>query len=422
MVATQLKLLLLVAGGNVLAYPLCEIQSSKHCNNTKKVIENSVLFVWNEGTFTVSRSALTAHGVVLALIMLPSVLANGALITTVIIQQRFRTPTNHLVISQCTVDIGMTLMVQMFSMIAIFQGGWSLSPTLCILQVILNRIFLYATVLHFALLSIDRYIVIVKSTRKERFTQNEIIVACGFLWLIAIVLGLPWDVFLFPSEVWFEVTSTFCFAKYVNAKTNKWFALIICRTILLLVVPGLIVIFCFYHILGVLRKNRRKVGPSTVSNWRRIAVAVYARSAYTSLAVVCSFFICMLPFIVAFGFSLIGKVVSYEAIATFKIILFANTAIKPIIYITRSAAWSKKLRRIWTETRKSKSKAMHSPVPNRTSRYIVGNGQKVKKASINMKLTRDLNLKPMSTRDFHEMFSVSGRNQAWSISAREIEN
>ena len=411
--AVALKFFVLAFSAKVLAYPLCESRLSKYCNDTKRINYNNALFVWNQSANTVKTSYFIAHGIVLILIMLPSVLGNGALIATVIVEKRFRTPTNHLIVSQCTADLSMTLIVQLLSLVAILHRGWDLAPQWCMIQVIFMRIFQYATVLHLTLLAIDRYIVIVKSNRKDRFTQKQVFYACGILWLIATILALPWDVFLFPTSTWFEVTTTFCYARYTKSEDGKWFILVIARVILLLIIPGLVMIFCYYHILGMLRTNRRKVGPSTISNWRKIAVAVYAKSAYTSLAVLCSFCICLLPFLIGFGLSLIGNVVSYETMSAFRMILFANTVVKPLIYITRSVAWSKKLRRLFTKRKKSKRKTVDSPSTKRLSRYIVGDSHGNRAASMNSKLSNSHCVKHFSTHDFHELFSVSGTKQAW---------
>lgn len=378
-----------------------------------------VIFVWNQGSSTISGKALTAHGVILSLIILPSIIGNGALILTVIIEKRFRTPTNHLVVSQCLIDLLITLTVPLLSLIAVFRGGMFLGPQCCILQVVLSRVFIFATVLHFALLSIDRYIVIVQSNRKDRFTQKEVAIACSSLWLLSAIFSLPWDILFYPEDTWFEITSTFCYVRYIQNDDRKWFTLTIIRAVLLLFIPILIMTFCYYHILGVLRMNRRKVCPSTVSNWRKIAVAVYAKSAYTSLAVLCSFFICALPFLIAHSFTLLGKVGSYEIMASFKVILFSSTAIKPAIYITRSVSWSRKLRRIFKKKKRSEQRIVDSPAPRRSSKYVVGNRHKTGKSSKNVKLGKCQNTRRFNSHDFLELFTVSGTKQAWESSLGE---
>ena len=410
--AGALKFLILASSAEVLAYPLCESPLSSYCNGTRRVIYSSVLFIWNKGASSVATSALTAHGIVLILLMLMSVLGNGALIVTVIIEKRFRTPTNHLVVSQCVSDVLMTLIVQLMTMIALLHGGWDSGPGWCMLQAMLMKTLLSVAFLHIALLTIDRYIVIVKSSRKDRFTLKEVSIASGMAWLLSVILSMPWGVITAPSSTWYEVTTTFCYSRLVNVHENHGHVLVLVRAVLLLIAPGLIIIFCFYNILSVLRTNRRKVGPSTVSNWRKIAIAVYAKSAYTCLAVLCSFCMCVLPYLIISSLTSMGKSVSYEALATSRAIIFVNTAIKPIIYIARSVAWSKKLRRLFKRRGRSKRRTADSPSPKRISRYIIDKNKSHGKQAINFKLPKSPIAKNFGNQDFHEMFRV-GRKQAW---------
>lgn len=409
--STILVLSTIVFNGETLAYSLCESHSSDNCNGTKTDIWMDIKYIWNRGASTTTTKSLIAEGFFLCLIMLTSLIGNGALIGTVILEERFRTPTNLLVISQCIADLGLTFIVVMLSFVAICQGGWQLSPALCLIQVFFNRLFLYLTVLNFALLAIDRYIVIVKTKSLNRFSKKQIFMFCCGLWAAALASAFPWDAFFLPSEIWFEVTTTFCYAKHTIPGQRASTIIVFVRVIFLLIIPGLIIIFCFYHILGVVRTNRRKVGPSTVSNWRKIAVAVYAKSAYTSMAVLVSFCVCIVPFLAIFGLSLIGTTVSYRVLSSFKDIYYANAAIKPLIYIARSEPWSKRLRRLLMKRPKIKRAVANSPASRKSSRYVVSQCTINKKPAIKKQRTNAV--KHFSTKDFHELFCVSGTRQAW---------
>ena len=394
-----------------LAYSLCESHSSDNCNGTRTEILMDVKYIWNRGASTTKTKSLITEGVFVCLIILMSLIGNGALIGTVILEERFRTPTNLLVISQCIADLGLTFIVVMLSFVTICQGGWQLSPALCLMQVFFNRLFLYLTVLNFALLAIDRYIVIVKTKSLNRFSKKHIFMFCCGLWAAALALAFPWDAFLFPSEIWFEVTTTFCYARHTIPGQRASTIIVFVRVICLLIIPGLIIIFCFYHIFGVVRTNRRKVGPSTVSNWRKIAVAVYAKSAYTSIAVLISFCVCIVPFLAIFGLSLIGTTVSYRVLSSCKDIYYANAAIKPFIYIARSVPWSKKLRRLLVKRPKVRRAVANSPASRKSSRYVVSQCPMNQKPAIKTQSSNAV--KHFSTKDFHELFCVSGTRQAW---------
>ena len=419
--AGALRLFILASSAKVLAYPLCQSQHSENCNNTTRVSYNDVLFVWNKDTSSVPKSAIIVHGTVLASIMLLSILGNGALIVTVIIEKRFRTPTNHLVVSQCAADVCMTLIVQMMTLIALLRGGWDvhIHPRWCIVQVMLMHALLSVTFLHLTLLAIDRYIVIVKSRRMDSFKQREFSVACGMVWLVSTILSIPWDVISFPSSTWFEISTTFCYSRYILSDDKRWCILFMARLILLFIIPGLVTLFCFYHILSVLRTNRRKIGPPTVSNWRKIAIAVYAKSAYTCLAVLSSFCICVIPYLIFATLTLVGKNIPYEAFAASRVLAFSNAAIKPIIYIARSVSWSRKLHRMVLRRPKSKPRTVNSPSPKRISRYVVDRSDIIGEPSKIVKLPKNNLAKSFSTQDFHEMFRARRTMRAWDT--REVD-
>ncbi|XP_065068867.1 beta-1 adrenergic receptor-like isoform X2 [Rhopilema esculentum] len=405
-----------LSSSSSLSYHLCKTIHSSSCNNTFRKYYRDVPFIWNKNALKLPRRELTGEGVVLALIMIPSLLGNGALIAMVTFENKFRTPTNLLVISQCIADLLMTFFVISLSAVAVAKGGWRLHQMWCLFQVTANRAILFVTCLHFALLAIDRYIVIVKTKSTDRFSKQQILVACSVLWFIALIFAFPWDVFFFPREVWFEVTSTFCYARYTFPGQKNSTILIFARIIGILTIPGLVIIFCFYHIFSVVRTNRRKVGPSTVSNWRKIAVAVYAKSAYTSMAVLVSFCLCVLPFIAVYGLSIIGNIIHYRTLMASKHIIYANSAIKPIIYIIRSVPWSKKMRVLLNRRRKATRTIADSPAFRRSSKYVVGNSLKSSALSFRSQTSTRNTAKQFSSKDFHELFCVDGVKKAWEHS------
>ena len=416
-----LNIVILIFSSRADGYSLCESKASPNCNGTKIEIFHSAEFIWNKGSMRETRGSLFLQGSCLLAIMLTSILGNGALIATVVFEVRFRTPTNFLVIGQCLADLLFALTVVLLGMISSLLGDWKLSGYWCTTQVFFNRFFLMLTFSNFTLLAVDRYIVIVKNKSRNRFDKKQIFVFSTLLWIICIAMALPWDFFIRPTEVWFEVTSTFCLSRFVFPVEQNSALLIFIRLAIFMVLPALIVIYCFYHIFGIVRTNRRKVGPSTVSNWRKIAVAVHAKSAYTSIVVVISFALCILPFLLAFGMTIIGKRVTYAAMAVTKCIYYANTTIKPLIYISRNVPWSRKLRQLFTRTSKKRTVARNSPAVRR-SKYAVHVLQQRKGAAY----ISDIRLARMNSRrrqpdiDFYQLFSIDSAKQAWDGRNKEV--
>ena len=407
-------LILVFYSGSSEGYTLCIDQHSPNCNNSKQEVFNSVFFIWNKASLNASSASLVLEGIILCMIFLFSLLGNGVLASTVVIEERFRTPTNLLVIGQCFVDLGLGLSVVLLALVVVLQGGWMLKPHWCVAQTFFNRLFLSLSFLNFALLALDRYIVIVKTKHWNRFSKNQIISFSVCIWIVGISTSIPWDFLFFPSEVWYEITSSFCLIRYKIPVKQMSSLLVILRSIIYMIIPTLIVILCFYRILGIVRMSRRKVGPSTVSNWRKIAVAVHAKSAYTSIAVLTSFAVCILPFLLVIGLTMIGKPVSYASAAAAKCMYYANTGMKPLIYISRNVLWSRRLKQFITRRRKVQKVVTLSPVIQRAATYkLTDNERRSDVPELNAPRRKKL-----TSKGFHELFSVSGSVQAWDTEKR----
>eukprot|EP00794_Sanderia_malayensis_P016049 gene16049-17671_t len=397
------------------AYLLCRTITSPNCNNTRTEVYRSSSVVWNKASRHVSPALVISEAVVIFIILLTSLVSNGALIATLVFEARFRTPTNFLIIGQCIGDLFLTLTVILPAFIASVQGSWKLSAIWCMLQVFFNRFFLMVTFMNLAFLAIDRYIVIVKTDNRNRFSTKQIFMAFAMIWMSSFLLSFPFASLLYPAKVWYEATNTFCLYKYTQPISTGLITLLLVRVLVSIIIPILITIFCFCRIFGVVRTNRRKVGPSTVSNVRKIAIAVHAKSAYTSGAVLISFALSIMPFLFVFVLVIIKKEVSYATLATTKSLYYANTSVKALIYISRNVLWSRKLLRLFTRKHRSKRVIMNSPDRRRSSKYEIKDMRmKTRRLELTCSMPRVNSRKQLTSIDFHELFSVNGARQAWN--------
>ena len=358
--------------------------------------------------------------ITLLVIIITSLAGNGALVYTVFKEDKFRTPTNCFVISQCLADIGMTLTVMLITFIAICQRGWKLHYRVCVVQTFCNRLFLSLTILTFALISIDRYMVIVASVQKK-ITTNKAFLVCILLWVEAVTTGLPWEFLTIPRKIGYDIAFSYCVLRYVVPASGGILLLLFIRTFLNALIPLLVILYCFYNILKAVRTHRRKVGPAVVSNWRKITIDAYSRSAYTSILVLVSFLICFIPFIVAYTLLIAQIEVPETAMTIFKFMYWSNAAIKPVLYITRSPQWLKKVRRLlfcMGNSRKPPKIITYSPAARRSAKYAVPFNEDQHKRNDLYKRSCSSNQptikKRLTPEEFNALFTVQNpRSQAW---------
>ncbi|XP_071346998.1 C-C chemokine receptor type 9a [Trachinotus anak] len=135
--------------------------------------------------------------------------------------------------------------------------GWSFGSALCKLNSALYKVNLFSSMLLLTCISVDRYIVIVQTTKAqnskmERRRSSRLV--CMGVWLLALLLALPELVFATTAKVDMQQYCRMVFPPHLGNRT-KILALSL-QVSMGFCMPFLIMAFCYSVILATLLKTR----------------------------------------------------------------------------------------------------------------------------------------------------------------------
>ncbi len=278
----------------------------------------------------------------LMLIFFVSLIGNILLVRAASKKGYRRTGTNMVILSQTIADIGTTCFVIPFAVPAIFEDKWTLGQALCRMNGFFNLFFTFATLYNLSFLAYDRFLVIVHKNHRVLTcaqARNGII----FTWFIALAVSFPWmDMASEKIRTVYAPGFYICYLCY----HHPFGAFEIFGLILMLfigaAIPTGIILFSFYRILMVYRAHRLRLTPVTLSNVAKFALEQYGRSAYTSLFMIGTTMLFVLPSCFTLfveGIQVTSIPYSFETAS--KWIMWCHCTVKPIIYFCRNENWRK---------------------------------------------------------------------------------
>ena len=253
-----------------------------------------------------------------------------------------KTGTNMVILSQTLADLGTTCFVIPFAVSAVYKDKWMLGELCCRLNGFFNMLFTIATLYNLSFLAYDRFLVIVH--KKHRIltckqARNGIIL----VWFTALAISFPW-MDLASEKISTVYTPGFyiCYLRY----DHPFGAFeIFCLVLVLLfgaAFPTGIILYTFYRILVAYRDHRVRITPLNMSNVARFALEQYCRSAYTSLLMIGTTMLFVLPS--CFTLFIEGiqvTTISHSFETATKWVMWCHCTIKPIIYLCRNENWRK---------------------------------------------------------------------------------
>ena len=102
--------------------------------------------------------------------------------------------------------------------------------------------------------------------------------------------------------------------------------------------PFIVVFFSFSRIMNTVRGRRHRVCPSIISNQLRVAIDLYARSAYTSLLLIVTSLVFVFP--ACFTMAVDGLQIVYvdpDFETALKWLMWLHCVVKPLIYATKQS-------------------------------------------------------------------------------------
>ncbi|XP_071949397.1 histamine H2 receptor-like [Antedon mediterranea] len=278
-----------------------------------------------------------------------------------------RTSTYTLLVSLAMVDLLLGLTVLPFSAIFTISQTWDFGPELCNIYVSCDVLFSTASILHLLVISVDRYVAILKPyTYKTVMTRRMAFFGIAIVWIISFLISflpihLGWNTesgdvqsYTNPSECQLE--------------TNTLFALL--DGILLFFVPLTLMSGLYCKIVIVARKQAKAIARLSAqfnNNRKQHIKVVDEHKALKVMAIVMGcFVVCWVPYFTIFTFQPVFEWNLPDS--TYFVVLwmgYINSLINPLVYAALNS-----------EFRKAFSILIHM-ARNRTSDRRLSNGSLV---------------------------------------------
>jgi len=282
------------------------------------------------------------------------VLGNGIVITIVGKTPSMHKTTNYLLMNLAVADLLTLLFCSGFYDFALHNIRLSTASGDIFFKILAGNaivcISFDASVLTLCVIAVERYIGIVKPfNRTGHLTRKTLCLAITAIWLIAIILSLPdslWTEYNGNKAVY---TSNYpCIRPWtVKHQPSKVRSYIISHSILLIVLPSVVISFCYISIFAELKSRSSEPADETEyskkSMERLLNLLVFLAVAFCLLC---------LPFAVFFCYvaALSPEQVKQRFTSLFlvhrivRFLIFSNSFINPLLYAAQSTNYRKVLR------------------------------------------------------------------------------
>lgn len=268
-------------------------------------------------------------------------LGDGMFISAFVKDVRIRTTTNMLVISHLTAEFASSVLGIVTHVSTLVVHGEMFDQTAwCITASSILNSSMSAGFLSLVGISIDRYLAVVKKVH-HKMTRTRVHVFLVVIWTLSVAYGIPWDLIFNGRLRWQYVAWLLvnCEASFLaNEDLRKWTLADVLRGLLFffgIFLPLVIITFASFHILRTALKSRQRIHTiGTISN--HIAAA-YSKSAFTTLLIIATYFLCLIPSLVLTGICEESSAKCSVALYFFaKITLCFRSACYPVIYAARN--------------------------------------------------------------------------------------
>lgn len=287
------------------------------------------------------------ESIVITMVLLFALLANGLLIFLFLRDHRMHTTTNFFVVSHIVSEFFASLQGLIISLYVLsMNGNASFSMETCIFIGCENVFFFNSSFLSLTAIAVNRYLAVVKKVHHKITSKKAKIIICA-LWMLSLFASLPWgSVFARKpiAESRFLAWLVYCqkspgiFNDLDHISASVVVSMLL--AVLCIGVPIPILVVCFYYILKSALRNRRQV---TVSyNIHHVAADAYARSAFTTLLIITVYLICnafILPIIISPS-SAESNLNSFF----YRFFIWLRSATYPMVYILRNPIYFRLLR------------------------------------------------------------------------------
>ncbi|XP_053328878.1 opsin-3-like [Spea bombifrons] len=269
----------------------------------------------------------TSHSVVavcLGCILVLGSLYNSLVLVIFVKFDSIRTPINMILLNICVSDLLLCVFATPFSFAASVSGGWLIGPQGCKWYGFCNALFGIVSLVSLSTLSYERYITVLKCSKADVSNYKNAWICIVGSWSYSLFWTLP------PLFGWsrygLESSGTTCSVVWHSKSANN-VSYIVCLFLFCLVLPLLIMVFCYGHIIRVIRGMCRINLTTAQKRDHRLLFMV--------VCMVSCYLLCWMPYGLVSLITTFGKpgMITPTVSIVPSILAKSSTFINPLIYI-----------------------------------------------------------------------------------------
>ncbi|XP_068604695.1 vertebrate ancient opsin-like [Brachionichthys hirsutus] len=275
------------------------------------------------------RSTLTPTGNLVVAVCLGFIgtlgLTNNLLVLVLFCRYKIlRSPINLLLMNISVSDLLVCVLGTPFSFLASAHGRWLIGRGGCVWYGFANSLFGIVSLISLAVLSYERYCTMVVPAEADSSDYWKVFLGIAVSWVYSLVWTLP------PLFGWSrygpEGPGTTCSVDWTGRTANNT-SYIICLFVFCLIVPFLVIVFCYGKLLCAIRQ----VGGINVTTSRRRE----QRVLFMVVIMVVCYLLCWLPYGIMALLASFGPpgLITPEASIIPSVLAKTSTVINPVIYV-----------------------------------------------------------------------------------------
>ncbi|XP_076601304.1 teleost multiple tissue opsin a [Chaetodon auriga] len=235
-----------------------------------------------------------------------------------------RSPINLLLINISISDLLVCVLGTPFSFAASTQGRWLIGEGGCVWYGFANSLFGIVSLISLAVLSFERYSTMMTPTEADSSNYCKVSLGITLSWVYSLIWTMP------PLFGWSsygpEGPGTTCSVDW-TAKTANNISYIICLFVFCLIVPFLVIVFCYGKLLCAIRQVSGINASMSRKREQRVLFMVV-------IMVIC-YLLCWLPYGIMALLATFGPpgLVTPEASIIPSVLAKTSTVINPVIYV-----------------------------------------------------------------------------------------
>lgn len=299
--------------------------------NRSLSVENNLPHEYDYGKFFLS-----------FLVIASTLLGNSVIIFSYCQNYKMRTATNTMVLNHCLADTFLVLSDIAFYVTPAYIPSLMDGDVFCTLSAFFDSLFKAASILSMCGIALDRYVHLVRNSRK-RMSKERTMVVITWCWLQSAVVATPWNKLARLEKIVNKEALCHTLPRLFEAGLPLKALSVFCKMVSVLL-PLLGICYVSYRVFSTVRRRRKvKTHEGSLQVARRVpsesfVTRAHARSPITAIILLLVYILCMTPFFVAIVWTMFPKTRVLAPGTAFAVYFLFRLkgSLLPILYILRN--------------------------------------------------------------------------------------